>query len=616
MLMETTAYQAPESIETQPPATPELTSREVPISAKVPFTALSVADGLYGLVFLAAALIRLTGLGQIPLSPAEAKEALAAWQFLQAGQHIVEIESPAYFTLTSLLLPFFGTSDITARMVAVVFGLGLVLLPWLLRDRLGRIGTLVTAALFAVSPLYTSVSRTAGGEAIALFAILLAAIAALGLQYDRGRHWLYVLAVALGLGLTSSPLIYSGLVTLAIAWWLIRKINPILSAAADLPGSERANCPLQQIRPEREELIKAFTVGAVVFFALSTRFLTYLSGIGSAAQLLGDWLAQFSLQGDLQALLMPFLVLARYEVVLLPLGIFAVLWSIWRNHPLGTLFTYWLLTGLILILLQRGVINNALLVPLPSYLLLGLTTERLLRRGMTRWTGVTTGVVVLLGAIVLVNIARFLRVSLTEQQILNLWIALMALSVAALAIYYFWTAHENAILQGVWLAVLLLLLLFQWGTAWNLTHITANDPRERWVEQATDDDIPLLLGTLKDISHKATNSDADLPLFSAVDSPVLRWYLRDFGRAQFGQAIPPGTQVQAIISRSDVDEPTLGSDYLGSDFGLLRTGTLPSPASPTPTLDAMRWWLFHESLAGVMEDRIILWVRADLAQPQ
>ena len=36
----------------------------------------------------------------------------------------------------------------------------------------------------------------------------------------------------------------------------------------------------------------------------------------------------------------------------------------------------------------------------------------------------------------------------------------------------------------------------------------------------------------------------------------------------------------------------------------------------TPTLDAMRWWLFHESLAGVIEDRVILWVRTDLTYSQ
>jgi 4-amino-4-deoxy-L-arabinose transferase-like glycosyltransferase len=527
----------------------------------------------------------------MPLSPIEAQEALSAWQFLQIGPNPITAGSPAYLTLTSLLMPFLGVSDVTARLVPALFGLGLVMLPWLLRDRLGQIGALLTAVLFAVSPLYAAISRTAGGDAIALFAILLVTIAGLRLRDGGSDNWLYVLAGALGLGLASSPLIYSGLITLAIAWFAQRLVSPE---------------PEQNYQPERTKIIKPAILGGLILIALSTRFFTHLPGLGSATQILGDWLAQFSWQGDLQTLLSPFLVLGRYEIVLLPLGIFAIIWAIWRNHPLGTLFTYWLLAGMILMLLQRGVLNNALLVPLAGYLLLGLASNHLLRRGRSRWTWAVTGMIVLLGAIVLVNVARFLRVSLVEQQVANLWISMMALAAVVLLIYYFWTEHEKAVIQGLWLGVMTLLLVYQWGTAWNLTHVTANDPRESWVEQATDDEVGLL----------ATNSDGDIPIFSAVDSPVLRWYLRDFGRAQFGQTLPPGAQYEVIISPAAVIEPAFGDEYLGGDFGLLRAETAESSLSPTPLLDALRWSLFHESPRGVTEERVILWVRADLAHPQ
>ena len=133
--------------------------------------------------------------------------------------------SPAYLTLTSLLMPFLGVSDVTARLVPALFGLGLVMLPWLLRDRLGQIGALLAAALFAVSPLYAAISRTAGGDAIALFAILLVTVASLRLRDGGSDIWLYTLAGALGLGLASSPLIYSGLITLAIAWFAQRLVS-------------------------------------------------------------------------------------------------------------------------------------------------------------------------------------------------------------------------------------------------------------------------------------------------------------------------------------------------------------------------------------------------------
>ena len=590
--METIADAAHESSESVSAVTVEQTTTT---------TQLSVADGLYILVVFAATVMRFTSLGQIPLSPIESKEALSAWQILQTGPNLIAVGSPAYLTLTSLLMPFLGVSDVTARLVPALFGLGLVMLPWLLRDRLGQIGALLTAALFAVSPLYAAISRTAGGDAIALFSILLVTIAGLRLR-DKGNDiWLYALAGALGLGLASSPLIYSGLITLTIAWLAQRLVSSELG---------------KNYNPDRTKIIKAAILGGLVLIVLSTRFFTYLPGFGSATQMLGDWLAQFSWQGDLQTLLSPFLVLGRYEIVLLPLGIFAIIWAIWRNHPLGALFTYWLLAGMILMLLQRGVLSNALLVPLAGYLLLGLASNHLLRRGRSRWTWAVTGMILLFGAIVLVNVARFLRVSLVEQQVANLWISLIALAAVVLLIYYFWTEHEKAIMQGLWLGLMVLLLLYQWGTAWNLTHVTANDPRESWVEQATDDDVAILARSLQDISRKATNSDGDIPIFSAVDSPVLRWYLRDFGRAQFGQTLPPGAKYEVIISPAAAVEPALGDDYLGGDFGLLRAETAEASLSPTPLLDALRWGLFHESPHGLLEERIILWVRADLVSAQ
>jgi 4-amino-4-deoxy-L-arabinose transferase-like glycosyltransferase len=590
--MDTIADEANEFRESLPTATVEQTTLK---------TQLSVADGLYVLVVLVAAVMRLSGLGRILLSPIESQEALSAWQFLQTGPNPITIGSPTFLTLTSLLMPFLGVSDVTARLVPALFGLGLVMLPWFLRSRLGQIGALLTATLFAVSPLYAAISRTAGGDAIALFAILLVTIAGLRLRYGGSDIWLYALAGAIGLGLASSPLIYSGLITLAIAWFAQRLVSPE---------------PEQNHHLERTKIIKAAIFGGLVLIALSTRFFTHLPGFGSSAQMLGDWLAQFSWQGDLQTLLSPFLVLGRYEIVLLPLGIFAIIWAIWRNHPLGTLFTYWLLASMILMLLQHGVLNNALLVPLSGYLLIGLASDHLLRRGRSRWTWAVTGMIILLGAIVLVNVARFLRVSLIEQQVANLWISIMALAAAVLLIYYYWREHEKAIMQGLWLGVMILSLLYQWGTAWNLTHVTANDPRESWVVQATDDDVAMLALSLQDISRKAANSDGEIPIFSAVDSPVLRWYLRDFGQAEFGQTLPPGAKHEVIISSAMIIEPALGDDYLGGDFGLLRGKAVETSLSPTPLLDTLRWVLFHESSRGVIEERIILWVRADLVRPQ
>jgi hypothetical protein len=164
-------------------------------------------------------------------------------------------------------------------------------------------------------------------------------------------------------------------------------------------------------------------------------------------------------------------------------------------------------------------------------------------------------------------------------------------------------------------------LYLQWGIAWNLAQDWTNDPREPWVVSATDDDVRVLAATLTQISEQLTNSGDELAIHSSVDSPSLRWYLRDFGGASFGQALPAGTLADALITPADSAEPALGSDYIGSDFGLhrLEPGEVaPRAASETPFLDRFlevaRWWFFHESPAIIREERGILWIRADLIQ--
>ncbi|MFN2122323.1 MAG: glycosyltransferase family 39 protein [Candidatus Promineifilaceae bacterium] len=563
---------------------------------------VSAADGLYLLVIIAAAIMRLSDLGKIPLSPTEASEAFAAWQYLQPGSTAVLIGSPAYFTLTTLLMPVLGISDTIMRLVPALFGLGLICLPWLLRRRLGTTGVLVAAALLTASPLNSAISRTVGGDAIALFALLLVVVAAAQLNGDLTKKWFYTLTAAVGLGLTSSPLFYGGLLVFALAL-LAANLSP--------------DRPFRSVLPERNTIIKGLILGLLVLLGLSTRLLTYPAGLDSSAKLVGDWLGQFGFSGGLQAIAAPFWVLVRYEIALIMLGTIAVAWAFWKNKSPGMLLLLWFSFSLALIFLQSSALSNVLLATLSGYLLVGLFSTHLLQQGMNRWTWFLTGGLLLISAILLVNVTRYLRVSIYDRlDLSNLWLGLLALAGAALLIYYFWAITDASITQGLWVAALLFLLAYEWGTAWQLTHFAANDPREEWVTTGTDSELPLLLDTLQEISRAASNSDADLTLLSAVDSPVLHWYLRDFWQATMGQTVPPQARQQVIISKFGEAEPLLGADYVGSDFGLLQSEPTAASESYTPLADMLRWWFFHETAVQPIAERVILWVRADLVLPQ
>ncbi|MFN2138375.1 MAG: glycosyltransferase family 39 protein [Candidatus Promineifilaceae bacterium] len=572
------------------------------VNAAAPLAGVSLAGGFYMLVLLAAAIMRFTALGRIPLAPTEAAEALAAWRFLQPGSLPMDPGSPAYFSLTSLLMSLFGVSDGVARFVPALFGLGLVALPWLLHRQLGRLSVLIAAALLAASPLNSVVSRTAGGDAIALFAVLLFAISLFKLHLEsEDTRWIFALAVSLGLGLCSSPLFYSGLLALLLAWFITRSIAGEPYWGAWPPGAAFRN---------------AVIAGLLLFIGLSTRFFTYPAGLGDAAQLFGTWLGQFGFAGGVSGTLAPFLLLGRYEAILVLLGGVAFVWAYWRSTTARIWLTFWLLTTFVVMLLQSTTPVNVLLATLPAYLLIGHFSGYLVGKHAGRWTWLLTAGLLLVGAILLVNTTRYLRISVYEQDLSNLWLMAIALGAAALMLYYFWSMTDAAPGAAIWSAVLLLLLAYQWGTAWHLTHFAANDPRESWVIEGTDDDIPVMLEMLTDIAREVTNSDNELQLLSAVDTPVFAWYLRDFPLATLGQAVPPQATQQVIISSAASAEPQFGADYVGTDFGLLRAGATMPLESTAPVSDLLRWWLFHETSSNMIEERVILWVRADLVQPE
>ncbi|HRQ41156.1 MAG TPA: glycosyltransferase family 39 protein [Chloroflexota bacterium] len=560
---------------------------------------LTVADGLFVLIVLAGGVMRFVNLGRIPLAESEAELALAVWRFWQPGSSADIIPgSPAYFTLTALLTQLFGFSDTVMRLIPALFGLALVGQPWLLRRRLGDAGALVACVFLAISPLNVILSRTAGGDAIALFAVLLLAAALVRFGDTGAGSWLYAAAAAIGLGLASAPLFYSGLVTLLVVWVVIRLLK--------LP-----------LFPEREPIAthikrNALLVGGGVFVALSSFMLWHPAGFGSSAQILGTWLAQFGGVGNGRSLAEPFLALARYEPALVVLGTVAVIWALWRTSVPGLALVYWLLAMLLLLLVQPGVMSNAALVTLPGYLLVGLLANLVLTERPVTWLawGVAGGVF-LFFMLMLVNLGRFVRVVVfnpNEMQYLAMMI--VGLMLLAMLLYLVLTLDVTAVTQGLLLGVMTFLVIITWGTGWWLGHLAANDPRERWVHTATDDDMRLLLDTLHTLSLQRTGSATGLDLASSVDTAVMRWYLRDFRNARLGQTLPVGG-ADVLITPAQA-QLALADSYSGADFDLtLRRNPSEQQGINARTItDTLRWWFFHDSPARPANERVIVWVKA------
>lgn len=578
---------------------------------------LTLADAVFGLIVLAAGIIRFAQLDALPLSDEEARAALAVWQFWQPGAAQVTVISPVYFSLTAVLTQILGFSDVVMRLVPAAFGLVLVTLPRFLQRQLGVMGALTATLLLAVSPLLVIISRTAGGQSAALFAVLLTAVAFLRYQETAESRWFYILAAAAGLGLTSDALFYTGLVTLGLAWILFYKIMKPQRRGERLTEDDEENAePSTSLRfnPSSIEKRTALIVLISVFVLSGSLFLWYISGLGDTARLLGEWVALFG-QADGRTISDPFLAFLRYEPALVILGLTTVIWTIWRGRPFTLLLLYWGLAILLVMLVQRGVMVNAALLTLPITLLVGVLSQHILSRRWSKYTGFLTLALFLALSVMIINFARYLRVVTYQPQDLQYIFAMMMAFFIALAVIYILSAYDvTAVFQGMFLTFLAFFLVAQWSQSWQLAQYHGNDSRERWVAVATNEGARLLRKTAREVSYQISSADNQLHLLNTSDSPALAWYLREMRQMDTGQTVPATADYEAIIAPADA-QFSLGNAYTGSDFNIRNVGVISAAPNPdTAVFDALRWWFFHESPDAIQSDPVVFWVRADLIE--
>jgi len=209
----------------------------------------------------------------------------------------------------------------------------------------------------------------------------------------------------------------------------------------------------------------------------------------------------------------------------------------------------------LLVLVQPGEMSNLLVLTVPGYLLIGNFTGHILGK-IPRGHDIAVMLIVLLaGGVVVANVVRYGRLAAFESSqtgTYHLLLALTAIVLAIIAITMIWSWSEHSVTMGVTAG---LLLLFK----------------------------------------------------STIDNPSLRWHLREMVDFEIVSTLPKTDFSQALITPMS-QIPPLTNDYIGMDFSFLRTET----SHILEAQQALTWWLFRESPVPINEERVILWLRADL----
>ena len=583
------------------------TQQETNVSGDSFVSRLTLEHALYGAVILIGVITRLLGLGKIPLSPAEATQALAVWNAWQPGAEALAVVSPAYHALTSPLTQLLGFGDAVMRLVPSVFGIAVILLPWWLRSFTGRLGALIAALLIAVSPIFVISSRTVGGTSIALFAGFLLFVGWLNFQSTNRKNWFYINGFALGLGLASSELFYSILVTLGAAWLGQIILGP--SLFKDELGNRRPS-----YKPDPSTLRNSALMALGTFLFVGSGFLLSMGGIGGATRIFAEWITSFFGTVAVQDWLRPLSAFIRYELIVVLVGGMAIIWATWRAKSFPMMLLYWFVAALILLFLQRSVMTNTLVLSLAGFLLIGAFVDAVFRvkTGALKW--LVALVVALLGSVIYVNLGRFSRLLASDIALdvqtrsYHILLIFVAVAVILIVLAILWSSERRAAVQGLLVGLVLLLVGYSWSTAIWLSTEAANDPREPWVQSASDDDIRLLTSTIQQVSWQVKGSEVDLDIYSTIDNPSLNWYLREMKGLELGDGISPSIEASGLLTEV-IAEPQLANEYIGIELGYSR----PEGDYPLSPSQLLAWWLFHDAQLPIIEERLIFWLQSDLA---
>jgi len=283
----------------------------------------TLESGLYILALILALFLRLLNLGSQPLNEQEASwalEALPAQTIQPRSAQVVPSEQtgsptpgaqPAYIILTQAVFTIFGDSDLTARLWPALAGSALVLLPVLLRRRLGSKAALIMAFGLAIDPGLVVVSRQAGGPMLALAFGLLA----LGLWEARRPVWAGIMG---GLALLTGPAVLFGLLVWGLGQAAIALLARRRSSAARPEGqavdvyeprlprpevtgdngdgspSDAVSQPKDASQAQSAELRTALLAGLVTFILVGSAFLRYPAGLVGAVYSLPSFLLDWA----------------------------------------------------------------------------------------------------------------------------------------------------------------------------------------------------------------------------------------------------------------------------------------------------------------------------------
>jgi hypothetical protein len=546
----------------------------------------------YGLVILLAVGLRFIGLGTAPLSDNEASNALQALSAFQPG-HGISGAQPVYVLLTAASFFLIGSSEFFARFWPAVFGTLLVLVPYLGRERLGQKAALVMAFALAVEPSLVAASRQADGRMMAICGL------AFALVFLMRRNVVWA-GIAAGFAIFGGPTAWNGLLAIALGW-----------------GAFRLTRPNTADRPETGFLSRRefwFGLGGMVVF-MGTLFGVLPSGLSSLANSLVVYFQGWATMGAGPVLLMLVAWVGLSPLAFL-FGITRVFTGLRQKDPTDVaLIWLWGFSLLLVCIYPARHPADVAWVAVPFLALAARQAARVNFPVENKLPAIGyAALVVVLFVSLGINFSGFFGETPVFDETLRVGgilggVFLILASFGLMIWGWSWKVASAGALFGL----TIFLLIYTLSSAWAGASLGRRPDMELWVEDTYPKDQALTMKVLGDVSEWNTGRRDWLDLVvSGIDTPSLRWGLRNYANVNYIDQLPQGIQPSVVITpESQGTNLGLASPYTGQAlaWGHNVNWSLLSPGE---------WvrWLFYRSLpqqSGVESSQnIILWLRSDL----
>jgi uncharacterized protein (TIGR03663 family) len=213
----------------------------IPAMAHPRAVTLTLEQAAYLAILLLALVSRLWGLGDRALHHDETLHAFFSWLIFRGEGYVHDplLHGPFLYFFGALIYFLFSVSDATARLGPALFGVALVMMPYLLRRELGRSAALLASLYLLISPAFMYIARFIRHDPYTIVFELLALIGAVRYATTRRPLWLYVMALALALMFVTMETFFLYLaifvppVALALFWKVWKQVHGSSGGAGD-----------------------------------------------------------------------------------------------------------------------------------------------------------------------------------------------------------------------------------------------------------------------------------------------------------------------------------------------------------------------------------------------